>query len=254
MNRISIPSILLLIALSAISTRADNPAQAERLNAASLLALGRLPTGEEMAQMNQRPAAALPDLVASQQALLSSNADEKQAMIVRAFQDSFGRNPTETELRSLAAKPATYAARMAESVVWLSTQSADYRLVIERAYQLTLARPPYAEEYTYWTTRSPLPFVLLVGAIENWAQRNAPGLMVTSGAPTVSINSRFLRTYRLSPGVANEVRVILGLPVWSDVGRLQNPGCNLVAPGAEGISSLGGIHCMVVGRPEYSGS
>ena len=92
------------------------------------------------------------------------------------------------------------------------------------------------------------------GAMENWGQRNHPGLMVTSGTPSVTVNSRFLATLRLSRAVANEARAVIGLPVWSDVARLQNPDNHVVAVGAAGVASVGGIHFLAVGGGVFSGS
>jgi hypothetical protein len=134
-----------------------------------------------------------------------------------------------------------------QHVAWLANHPDDYKQVIERATVLVINRSAYPEEYEYWKAYRPLPFVLLVGAIENWGFRNQPGLMVTNGTPSIALSSRFLTTAWLSPGVANEARAILGLPIWTDVARLKNPGCNVVAVGAADIASVGGVHFIVAG-------
>jgi hypothetical protein len=129
----------------------------------------------------------------------------------------------------------------------LAANPAQYIEVIDRAYQLVIRRAGYPEEHAYWKGHGTLPYVLLVGAIENWALRNQPGLMVTTGTPSIAVNSRFLRTQRLPLPVANEIRTLIGLPVWTDVARLNNPGNNVVAVGAGGIASVGGVHFMLTG-------
>ena len=58
-------------------------------------------------------------------------------------------------------------------------------------------------EIEYWKRQPALSYALLVGCIEDWARRNRPGLMATTGVASVSVNSAYLATIRLSPGVAS---------------------------------------------------
>lgn len=246
-NRL-LPLLLLVGVLCPAAALAQNTDQQERIAASFLLARGRIPTAAEMKAWEAADKPALPALMARHQQQLQADAAAKQAVAARAWQDAFGRAPTAAELAAGAAGNTTYTELVKQHVAWLATHPDEYRAVIERAYQLVIKRPAYPEEFAYWKPLGTLPFTVLVGAIENWGQRNQPGLMVTTGTPSVSINSRFLATVRLSPGVANEARTIVGLPVWTDVARLKNPGCNLVAVAAADIASVGGMHFAAAGR------
>ena len=88
-----------------------------------------------------------------------------------------------------------------------------------------------------------LPFALLAACIDDWARRNQPGLTVTSGPAAVNINSPYLVTVRLSPGLAEEVRAAAGFE------RPRNPalGYHVLAPGAGRVASVGGIHFVAAG-------
>jgi hypothetical protein len=242
-----VPLLLLVASLFANTGRAQTSEQQERLTAAFVLALGRLPSATEITDSNPADRPSLAALYSQQSERLKSDPAARRSMVIRACRDAFGRIPTESEIATWSAGNATYADLMKQHVAWLSGHPEAGRQAIDLAYRHLISRPAYDLELDYWKPRGSLPYVLLVGAIENWAQRNAPGLTVTSGTPSISVNSRFLATARLSPAVANEARAILGLPIWTDVARLKNPGCNIVAVGASEIASVGGIHCLIVG-------
>jgi hypothetical protein len=221
--------------------------QAERMAVSSLLAFGRLPTTEDPAR-SLSGKETLADAFASFRQQLKQDAVLSRSVATAACVDALGRKPTDDELNRWSKDGSTYAELVQRHIGRLGTQPDEYRLVIDRAYQLVIRRPAYNEEYAYWRSYDALPYALLVGAIENWSQRNAPGLTVTSGTASVSVNSRFLVTQRLSRSVANEARMILGLPVWTDVARLQNPDRHVVAAGAGGLASVGGIHFAAAGN------
>lgn len=222
----------------------------ERAAAAHLLAFG-----------HPAPPAAGPDaknslaeLVADHRSAIQKNAAVKRSVITRAWRDVVGRAPTGAETTTWTAHQATtYAELMQALTTWLAGQPDEKRQVSNRAYQLVIRRDAYPEEIEYWKPYGTLPYVVLVGAIENWAERNQPGLMVTNGTPSISINSRFLRTQRLSLSVANEARALLDLPVWTDVARQHSPGRNIVAVGAKDITSVGGMHFLLAGGGPLAG-
>ena len=107
-------------------------------------------------------------------------------------------------------------------------------------------RDIYPEEIAYWKKQGTVPFALLAGAIEDWARRNQPGLMVTAGIAAVSINSIYLTTLQLSPAIATEARQAAGL---ENGAKPRAEKHNIVAVGAEPLMSEGGIHFVAVGVP-----
>lgn len=223
----------------------------ERLATAAMLAYGRPPSAFDLAHA-AKGHETMEALVKGNGAQLQKDPAAQREVAVRAWQDAYGRSPAgaEADLRSPG---ATYTDLLQQHIVGLAAHPAEYRQVIDRAYQAVVRRPAYPEEHAYWQPRGTLPYVVLVGAIENWAQRNQPGLMVTTGTPSISVNSRFLTTLRLSLPVANEARALLGLPVWTDVGRQHSPGNHVVAVGAADIASVGGVHFLLAGGGPLAG-
>lgn len=241
------PLVALSVPLLFWPALAQDTDQADRTVAASMLALGRPSMLADSAPSSPANQPKLIDAVNLLRQQLKQDAALRQSVATSAWIDSLGRQPSETEIAEWSKDASTYTEQVQRHIARLGAQPDEYRLVIDRAYQLVIRRPAYAEEYEYWRTYDALPYALLVGAIENWSQRNAPGLTVTSGTASVSVNSRFLATQRLSRTVANEAREILGLPIWTDVARLQNPDRHVVAAGGGGLASVGGVHFIAAG-------
>lgn len=239
---------LLLALLTTFPLSAQNTDAADRAAAARLLAFGRAnltATGE---------AASLTAALSAHKATLQADASLRRTVAARAFRDATGRTPSDAELATWSSGAAvTYTEVLKAVTDWLGTQPAEYRATIHRAYQLVIKRQAYDEEFPYWQPFGTLPYVVLVGAIENWGLRNQPGLMLTTGTASIAVTSRFLTTQRVSLPVANEIRPLLGLRVWTDVARLHNPGRNIVALGAQDIESVGGVHFLLAGGGPLAG-
>ena len=241
----------LLLALAALlgSLSAQNSEAADRAAAARLLALGRADAPSAPGE-----AASVKDALAVHKATLQADAALRRTVAARAFRDATGRAPGDAELaRWSSGETVTYTEVLKAVTDWLGTQPDEYRATIHRSYQLVIKRPAYDEEFPYWKPFGTLPFVVLVGAIENWGLRNQPGLMLTTGTPSIAVTSRFLTTQRVSLPVANEIRPLLGLRVWTDVARQHNPGRNIVAVGTADIESVGGIHFLLAGGGPLAG-
>jgi hypothetical protein len=228
-----------------------NEKQSERIAAAYLLALGRKPTRTDVAPWTQQAqdeltiSAALTHL----RAQLEGDNATRHTVIIKACYDAFGRAPTDDESRAWAAAMpvSTYTELMQRHVQSLRDNSAEYERVIQRVYPFVIGREAYTEEVDYWKKHGVLPYCLLVACVENWARRNQPGLMVTSGTPTVSVNSEFLLTVRLSPAVAAEARAATGLDAGSDAWTVSALAHTLVTPGGEHVISAGRIHFVAAG-------
>lgn len=250
MNRLSLTALVFALAGFALPALAQNAAQPEVISASTMIAFGRPALPAELAD----PAYAklsLRELVAAHRERLQRDPALQQQVDLRAWRDVNG--PTSEGKPAGAAAGVTYADRLAEDLATLAANPAEYRRVVNRAYLLVIGREVYAEEIEYWKPYGTLPFVVLVGAIENWALRNQPGLMVTNGTPAIAITSRFLVTQRASPALANEARELLGLRVWTDVARQHNPGRNIVHRSATDIESVGGVHFLFAGGGPLAG-
>ncbi len=215
--------------------------QTQRITASFVVALGRAPSAGELAQYAEAAPLPIADLIARLREQIATDPAAKRATVIKAAADAFGRTPTDSEIARWANGTRTYTELMQDHLAWLAAHPADYEQVMQRAYQFLLRRDPYPSEVGYWEKRPALPYALLVACLENWARRNQPGLMETSGEATVSVNSEFLTAVWLSPEVAAEARAAVGLPA-------PAPGHNLVAAGAAGIVSSGRIHFVAAGR------
>ena len=222
---------LIALFLLAIGLHAERP---DHFDAAQLLAYGQ-PGPSTTGSFEERYAAA--------STLLQTQANLLTQTRIKAELDAFGS----TGIRPEQAAAMTYIDQMRDHLTWLSNQPEVYEQVIQRAYRHVINRDAYPEEIAYWNQQpEPLSYVLLVACIEDWARRNQPGLMVTGGKPTLSINCEFLTTARVSPAEAAAVRTIAQLP------EITPPGNHVIAAGAANIASAGGIHLVAVGASALS--
>ncbi len=237
--------LLALLCLVLVPAVAQSTDQADRIAASFVLALGRVPTAVEAAQWTGKGKLAIAELVAQ---LQPQGDDAKQAVAVKACLDACGREPAADELRAWLVGSPSYSGLMKQHVAWLEAHPKDYALVVERAYQLVMQRHAFAEELDYWKAQPALSFVLLNACIENWARRNAPGLMATSGVATASVNSMWLTTVSLAPAVATEARVAAGLVHAGNADLAAALGRNIIAAGGDAVASAGGVHFVAAGR------
>ena len=224
--------------------RAQTEEQKQRISASCMLALGRAPSPSELSDSAAKSVA---ELIERHRLQIQNDAATKRAVIVKACEDAFGHEPSEEEIRSWSTDVRTYSELMTQHIQWLAAHPAEYEQVMNRAYQQLIHRDVYPLEVTYWENHDTLPYALLVACIESWARRNQPGLMVTSGTATVSMNSDYLTTVRLSPAIAAEARTAAKLAPAADVADPNAFGRNLIAPGAGEIITSGHICFTAIG-------
>ncbi|MFP4283359.1 MAG: hypothetical protein ACLFU2_12110 [Opitutales bacterium] len=245
------PLLLLVCTLGGLlgsEVLAQAGVDAEREAAAALLALGEPADAKESGDAGGGSVA---DRMTHYRSALRDDRSLQEATRDRAHRDAFGLT-LEAGPQGWSLPRDTgplYVDYIEAALDWLKGHPEVYREVIERAYAEVVHRAPYAEELAYWRERGPLSFVLLAGGIEDWARRNQPGLMVTTGVATVSIRSEFLTTQRLSPEVAAETRGAVGMEPEAVDGGVRTIRHHVIAPGAERIASRGGIHFIAVGAP-----
>jgi hypothetical protein len=245
---------LFLIVLSAAAPAAalaQSAAQEERVAASFVLALGRTPTAAETDQWVKQEPMSLADLMARHLQQLQGDPAAARAVTARAGWDTLGRAPGEGDPVG-ASDVGTYTDLMQRSLRWLADHPSEYEQVLNRAYRLVLQRDVYSIETDYWKRQPVLSFALLAGCIDDWARRNQPGLMATAGVASVSVNSAYLATIRLSPAIAAEARMAAGLLPAGGVPDASALGRNVVAPGAGEVASVGGIHFAAAGSARLS--
>jgi hypothetical protein len=183
-------------------------------------------------------------------ALLQSHAlalqvDQELADTVtqRAFVDAFGIAPGAPDAPTGAALigATLYYEQMRSHRVWLSGNPDDRHAMMRRAYHWVLGRDAYPEEIEYWGNYPTLTFILLAGCLEDWARRNQPGLMVTSGTPTIAHHCPYLHAQRVSPSIASEIRKTIALLSPDSAANA------ILASGAESLTSSGGVAFIPTG-------
>jgi hypothetical protein len=245
-SRLAGLSLVVLSVVAPVSALAQSTAQEERIAASFVLTLGRTPTAAEIGQWAKQEPLSLADLMARHRRQLQGDLAAARAAAVKASWDALGRAPDVSD----AVGPSgvgSYWDMMQRHLRWLSEHAAEYDQVLNRAYRLVLQRDAYSVEVDYWKRQPVLSFALLAGCIDDWARRNQPGLMATAGVASVSVNSAYLTTVRLSPAVAAEARMAAGLVPVAGAPSASALGRNVVAPGADQVASVGGVHFAAAG-------
>lgn len=233
--------IFVTIALSAVTGFAGTQDQEERIAASFMLVQGRAPSDSEVGQWAGKGELSISKLVAGLEKQIAGSKSQKRDVFTRAFQDSFGRAPSKAEVKAGIAKGGSYNEQMKDNIAVLEGDAAKYEASIRSAYQFVISRDAYDQEIDYWTEKGTFSNVLLVGCVEAWATRNQPGLMVTAGTPTISVNSIYLSTVRLSSETAAEARMAGGFAT------VEDSGSHLLAAGSGNLVAGGRVHFLATG-------
>jgi hypothetical protein len=234
------------LACPATTARAQTAAQEERVAASFVLALGRTPTAVESERWTVLGPLSIADLLARHRRELQGDATARRAVADKAALDAFGRTSGDGSPGDRTGG-GTYTDAMQRHLLWLAEHQSDYDPVVHRAYRVVLGRDAYSIELEYWKRQPVLSSALLVACVENWAVRNRPGLMATTGVASISVNSSYLSTVRLSPSVAAEARSAIGLTPATEPALASAVGRHVVAPGAALVASVGGVHFVAAG-------
>jgi len=214
----------------------------QRADAAWALARGTLPATPAATTAD---AAGFAECLDAQRTQLLADAPAAQTVARRAWLHAFG--PTREFAATAATNCVTYTEWMTAHLTWLAAHPDARQATIHQAYRHVIGRPAFEIEITYWNQRPPLPYALLVACIDDWALRNQPGLMVTTGLPCVSVNNPHLKTLQLAPAVAAEVQSALVPMTKNEAARAIARGERVLAPGAAGLISVGNIPFLAVG-------
>lgn len=170
--------------------------------------------------------------------LQKAQSGEQSAVKERAWMDTMG-TASDPSIQIDALSYHEYVGKLS---TYLEQHPAAYEQVIRRAYPYVIYRDVYTEEMEYWRNFPVMGYATLVGCLEDWARRNQPGLMVTGGIPTLSVNCEFLTTLRVTPSLAGEICSLMGIPLIDP----QSP-YHVLAKGADKVISSGGIYFILTG-------
>jgi len=222
----------------------------ERIQSSYMLALGRAPSESEITYWQGRAdAKTISDFVANHKTYIGQDAGTRRAVIIKAYNDALGRNPTAAEIDYWSKYNQTYVELMKAHVQWLAGNPAEYEKVISRSYQFELGRQPAAAEIAYWKTQGVLSYLILVGCHEDWKRRNnnngsAPK---TSGASTIASGSSLVIQVPISATVAQEAHVLSGLLSTNGGNVIAAGGGNVIAAGGGNVIAAGGGNVIAAG-------
>ncbi len=236
------PLTLAFSLLLALPGFAADPLAAQRMEAAGLLVFGRVTPAASAADA-AAATGTFADALTWQRQRLQEDRAQLTEVSRRAVADALGSEATPD-----AAAQGDYVTQVQTHLRRLEGSADEYRQVIERAYRTTLNRVPYAEEFEYWATRPVTTFALMAACIDNWARRNQPGLMVTEGIPSVAVSSEWLEVVRVSPVLAVEIAPVLARPDGEPRAVAIAAGRTVLAPGADGVSSIAGVPFVAAGK------
>jgi hypothetical protein len=238
---------LFLSSIAVCALRAEEGAGTERAKAAFLLCHGRLPNAQELSHVAGLGVKDTRALLAEMERSIASTSELKKAVHAAATLDALGVSAGSSHEAAGTGEGVAYFRMVARLISEAALSAADYEAVIHRAYRRALARDAYPGELKYWARQPRFSYAMLVACIDNWARRNAPGLMETEGAPTVSLNSEYLQCVRVTPELADELRRATGVSSL-DAAHAAATGKLVVAPGAAGVTSAGPVPIVAVGR------
>lgn len=179
---------------------------------------------------------------------LQSDSEAAAFAWAQAWRDSFGTEPQPGNAPKKDGERLTYIEHMKANLGRLTAEPSLRETVINRAYRYLLQRDAYPEEIKYWTVRPVAPFSTVVASMEHWARRNQPGLMVTSGTPTVAAYSRYLSTVTLSRADALTLRKQFGLEPDGDPEVIASRGHNLIGVAPEAAVTGGHMFFAATGN------
>src|SRR5688500_9392227 len=119
-NRLTFLVSVATLIFSTLTAFAESSAQAERIEASFVLAIGRLPAPAEVADDEKLGQLTVTELVARRRQELQGDAALKRATVVKAWSDAFGRAPTEGEIVGSISGNYTYTELMKRHIQWLA--------------------------------------------------------------------------------------------------------------------------------------
>jgi hypothetical protein len=231
--------IIAVLLITMISTTAQSQdVKTERITVAYMIAMGRKPSSGELSYWKGQGDLTTAQLVEKHRQYLSGDKASKRTMIIKAFKNAYGRNPTESEISTNMNQNMTYAEWMNNHLSWLKKSSGDYVNVIKNSYKTVFGREPNTGELNFWKSQPVMSHMILAACHEDWKRKN-PSAAKTSGSNTVGASSSYLDFAKVGSQVANEASGIIG----SAVGNVIAPGSgNVIAPGGGNVVAAGGMN------------
>lgn len=228
-----IVAVLLVTMISATAQSQD--VKTERITVAYMIAMGRKPSSGELNYWKGQGDLTTAQLVEKHRQYLSGDNASKRTMIIKAFKNSYGRNPTESEISTNMNQNMTYAEWMNNHLSWLRKSSGDYVNVIKNSYKTVFGREPNTGELNFWKSQPVMSYMILAACHEDWKRKNGNNAK-TSGSNTIGTSSSYLDLFKVGNQVANEASKLIG-----------PAGGNVIAPGGGNVVSSGGGNVVAAG-------
>lgn len=228
---------VLLVTMVSVTAQSQD-VKTERITVAYMIAMGRKPNTGELNYWKGQGNLTVSQLVENHRQYLAGDKASKRTMIIKAFKNSYGRNPTESEISTNMNQNMTYAEWMNNHLAWLKKSSSDYVNVIKNSYKTVFGREPNSGELNFWKSQPVMSHMILAACHEDWKRKN-PNAAKTSGSNTVGSSSSYLEFAKVGSQVANEASGLIG----PAAGNVIAPGSgNVIAPGGGNVVAAGGMN------------
>jgi hypothetical protein len=227
--------IAMIIVTMVSATAQSQDVKTERITVAYMIAMGRKPSSGELNYWKGQGNLSVEQLVENHRQYLAGDKASKRAMIIKAFKNSYGRNPSESEIATNMNQNMTYAQWMNNHLAWLKKSSGDYVNVIKNSYKTVFGREPNTGELNFWKSQPVMSHMILAACHEDWKRKNG-NTAKTSGANTIGTSSSYVDLFKVGNEVANEASKLIG-----------PAGGNVIAPGGGNVVSSGGGNVVAAG-------
>ncbi len=227
--------IAMVIMTMVTATAQSQDVKTERITVAYMIAMGRKPSSAELNYWKGQGNLTVEQLVENHRQYLAGDKASKRTMIIKAFKNAYGRNPTESEINTNMNQNMTYVQWMNNHLAWLKKSSSDYVNVIKNSYKTVFGREPNAAEINFWKSQPVMSHMILAACHEDWKRKNG-NTAKTNGSNTIGSSSSYLELAFVGSQVAKEASSLIG-----------PAGGNVIAPGGGNVVSAGGANVVAAG-------
>lgn len=211
--------------------KSEQQLKRERVTSSYMLTFGRQPNSGELNYWMGRENLSVSQLVNLHSQYLNTNNDEKRKVVIKAFKDSYGYVPNESQVKQNMSSSFNYSQWMNNHLNFLRSSTQDWNNMISKVYSNVCARSATDNDRRSWQQNKAMPYYIVAAIVEKWHKEN-----LASKQLRVNNNSSFMNLFGLSNPVANEVAKVVAAG-----------GLNVIAPGGGNVIAAGGGNVVAAG-------
>lgn len=225
---------LAMLSLSSVIAQSPEQIKRDRINASYLISLGRQPSSGELSHWMGRENYTLEQLVNLHNQYLQSNSGEKRTMVIKAYKDAYGRQPTDSDIRTNMAKSWNYTDWMNNHIKYLRENDNAWDYLLAQVYSKVCGRSASEADKRSWPRSDAKPYWMVAAVVEKWHAENSH-----KSSKGVRLGNGYMTSINVSSPVASEASRIIG----QAAGNVIAPGgANVVAPSGANVVAAGGLN------------